>query len=709
MGKKRLDIQGLRAVAVLAVICDHLFHRPSGGFVGVDVFFVISGFLISGLLLREFERTGSISLRQFYLRRVRRIAPAATLVLGCTLLASFVLLATSRAQSIALDALASFFFLSNWRFASSGIDYFQNGTAVSPLQHFWSLSVEEQFYLVWPVLVLGTLVLTARRRPSAPGKRRLSPVAVMMISVTALAFGWALMTSVTDPTVAYFSTTTRAWELGVGALLALFAQKFTTIKPLLRTWLAYAGLAGIAISVIVISPDLPFPAPWALLPVLSTALVIIAGTGAEPRHVWVLSNPLARYIGDISYSLYLWHFPVIVFLAVFMPTTSRAYFALALLTMFGLAAASYAAIEKPLSQSPLLASFPNRTNRREAMAAWRRASARGVRFGLIGALAVAVVTTASVGAYVSVKGKTTAAATEWETPLVDADASAATNQMAIDIADALNATEWPALSPSASEVAKQGPIEDQAGCGATVASDPTSCAFGDPTKPSIVVLGDSTGITLLATVRAIYGEDYFVRGLTRAGCPAIDLDTKFSTPAKKLACEDARKAAITEIERLQPTAVFVTNNYEWSNPLNLRSGAKGPEGIKEWATAARTTAQQISTWTDHVIFVSPPPQGKAIADCATAVSHPADCVSVIPSSWHSGSEAERSILGGKVAYIDTVSWFCAPSGRCPVFIADTAVRRDGIHTSRKWAAHIAPLFAEKTQNLIRSSRAATPE
>jgi peptidoglycan/LPS O-acetylase OafA/YrhL len=709
MHKKRFDIQGLRAVAVVSVIADHLFHRPSGGFVGVDVFFVISGFLITGLLLREFERTGRISLRDFYLRRVRRIAPAATVVLIVTVMASFVLLAASRTQSIALDALASFFFVSNWRFAASGTDYFQIGTAVSPLQHFWSLSVEEQFYLVWPVLVMVMLIATARRRTGATGMRRISPIATMMTIVTTVSFCWAYLSSVSDPTVAYFSTTTRAWELGVGALLALFAHKFPALKPATRTALAYSGLVGIAISVIVISPELPFPAPWALLPVLSTALVIVAGIGSDSRRVWLLSNPVSRYVGDISYSLYLWHFPVIIFLGVFMPTTSRAYFAIALMTMFGLAAASYAVIEKPLSQSPFLSSFPNKAARRASMIEWRRSTARGVKFGLIVALTVTVVTVASVSAYVVVKGGVAdTAVTAVETPVFDPKASAATNQMSIDIADALNATEWPTLTPSASEVSVQGPVEDASGCGATKADDLESCSFGDPSNPAIVVWGDSTGITLLPTVRAVYGENYFIRGLTRAGCPSIELDTKFSSEAKRTACEGSRTAALDEIERLNPVVVFVTNNYEWANPLNLLSKAEGAAGISEWTGAARSTVDRISPHSDHVIFVSPPPQGKAIADCATTISTPSDCVSVIPSSWRSGSEAERALVGGKVAYVDTVSWFCAPSGRCPVFVDSTPVRRDGIHTSRNWAAHIAPLFQERTEKFISPTPAAKP-
>ena len=160
----RGDIQGLRMVAVGAVVLDHLFHRPSGGFVGVDIFFVISGFLITGLLLREASRDGRISIVNFYRRRIRRIVPAATVVLVVTLVTSAILMSSSRAKSVALDALTSSLFVSNWRFAEAGTDYFQMGSATSPLQHFWSLSVEEQFYFVWPLLMILVLAVSARMR-----------------------------------------------------------------------------------------------------------------------------------------------------------------------------------------------------------------------------------------------------------------------------------------------------------------------------------------------------------------------------------------------------------------------------------------------------------------------------------------------------------------------------------------------------------------
>ncbi|WP_426374564.1 acyltransferase family protein [Rhodococcoides fascians] len=209
----RADIQGLRMVAVLLVIVDHLFGWPRGGFIGVDVFFVVSGFLITGLLLREFDRTGSISFAGFYRRRIRRIVPIATLVLVLTTVAGALVYASSRAASIGMDAVWAFFFASNWRFAIEGTDYFNADAAISPLQYYWSLSVEEQFYFVWPAVMFAIGLLVARRSWSGILKRVLS--AAVMGSIVAASFVWALHDTATDQSWAYFSTFTRVWELGV--------------------------------------------------------------------------------------------------------------------------------------------------------------------------------------------------------------------------------------------------------------------------------------------------------------------------------------------------------------------------------------------------------------------------------------------------------------------------------------------------------------
>src|SRR5690606_20639847 len=206
---QRRDIQGLRAVAVLAVIAGHVVHAPQGGFVGVDIFFVISGFLITGLLLREVDRTGTISFRRFYERRAKRILPAAVVVIAATIAGAFVLLGPSSGRDVALDGLASAVFAGNWRFALEGVDYFAQGTPPSPLQHFWSLGVEEQFYLVWPWLMLAIVVFAARRTSwSSARVRRLTRTVIALLTLASLA--WAFVETRTNPTFAYFSTFSRA-------------------------------------------------------------------------------------------------------------------------------------------------------------------------------------------------------------------------------------------------------------------------------------------------------------------------------------------------------------------------------------------------------------------------------------------------------------------------------------------------------------------
>jgi peptidoglycan/LPS O-acetylase OafA/YrhL len=685
---------------VVAVILDHLFSWPSGGFVGVDVFFVISGFLITGILLREYDTTGQISFTAFYARRIRRILPAATVVLAATAAIAAAVFAGSKAQSIAFDAVAAFLFASNWRSAITGTDYFQLGSPPSPLQHFWSLSVEEQFYFVWPFLMLVTLVVATR---FTRGSRKLAVprivVGVLMSAVIVASFVWAMSESANNPTVAYFSTFSRTWELGIGALLAIGARVFVGFPGWSRTLMAYVGLAGIGLSLFAITSETVFPAPGALLPVLSATLVLASGIGTEPRRNWLLTNPVSRYLGDISYSLYLWHLPVITFLAVFIPSTSRVYFVGAAALTLALAAITYRLIEQPLTHAPFISRFPTRASRSAAFSAWRSRFTRQILTATAALAVVSLVTIAGVSAYVSVKGAPAAAVSTEEVVELDPSLSEDEIRIAYDIADAINATEWPTLKPSVEEVASTAPLEDKAGCSSTHIQDPDSCAFGDPSNPSIVVFGDSTAITLLATVRESYGDEYFVRGLTLAGCPSIDLSVVIKTADRSVECLQHRDDSIALIKELRPEMVFISTNYEWSNSANLTSNAQGDAAIEEWAAAAKSTADRISRYTGDVIFVTPPPQGEAIADCATAVSKPADCRSTIPPSWRAAFAAEASIVQGKVHLLDTVDWFCGQSGRCPIFAADTPLKRDGIHTARDWALRIAPVFHEHAEEL----------
>ncbi|WP_213814332.1 acyltransferase family protein [Glaciihabitans sp. dw_435] len=304
----RIEIQALRALAVILVILYHLWpKRLTGGYIGVDVFFVISGFLITSHLLREVARTGRISLAAFWARRVRRLLPAAMLVLLVVAVATILLVPDVYWRQYMTEIGASSVYLQNWQLASDSVSYLAQNNSASPVQHFWSLSLEEQFYVVWPVLLVIGLFATRARAARIHTRVLLGIVAVVTIASFAVSVIWTRDVAAS----AYFVTPTRMWEFGAGALLA-FAPVIARGAQL-RTALSWAGLVTIALSAITLSGATPFPGSLALLPVLGTVAVIAAG---NPSTVWSPTRlgglrPV-QFVGDISYSLYLWHWPFIV-------------------------------------------------------------------------------------------------------------------------------------------------------------------------------------------------------------------------------------------------------------------------------------------------------------------------------------------------------------------------------------------------------------
>ncbi len=295
----RTDIQALRAVAVLAVVVNHLSAGwLTGGYVGVDVFFVISGFLITAHLDRELVSTGRVRLGAFYARRVRRLLPAALLVLGVSVVAAYFLLPYPRWAATAEEAIASATYWENWLLADRSVDYSAANTAASLVQHYWSLSVEEQFYLVWPLLLW---VLVWRRA-------RVVGVAV----VGAASFAFSVHYTQVSPSEAYFVTPARAWEFALGALIALGSTRL--VVPRFAAELAsFAGFALIAVAAVAYDHHTPFPGFLALVPTLGTALVIVAGQyPGRQWHTAVTASSPVQLVGNISYSLYLWHWPLIL-------------------------------------------------------------------------------------------------------------------------------------------------------------------------------------------------------------------------------------------------------------------------------------------------------------------------------------------------------------------------------------------------------------
>ncbi|WP_159085056.1 acyltransferase family protein [Planctomonas deserti] len=310
--KVRLEVQALRAFAVIAVVLYHLWPRQvEGGYVGVDVFFVISGFLITSHLVRRLEGRSGLSLREFYLRRALRLLPASMLVLVVVAIVTIVAVPQTLWSSSGAQLIASSFYVQNWLLAALSTNYLTTGIDGSLVQHFWSLSVEEQFYLVWPLLLIAATYRAAR------GRDRRRNLAICMASVFALSLAYSVYETSRDPSVAYFVTPTRMWEFAAGGLLALFAPSATRGRAALKALLAWVGLLGIAVSVVTFTGNTPFPGYAALLPVLSTALVIYAGApDSRWSPSWIYRLRPVQFTGDISYSLYLWHWPIIILLPV---------------------------------------------------------------------------------------------------------------------------------------------------------------------------------------------------------------------------------------------------------------------------------------------------------------------------------------------------------------------------------------------------------
>lgn len=305
----RPDIEGLRAVAVLMVLVYHAGVRAvPGGFVGVDVFFVISGFLITGLIVREIRSTGRLSLARFYARRIRRLLPATALVLAVTAVLTIVVIPPLRWESIAFDIAAAAAYVVNWRLATDSVNYLTAENAPSPVQHFWSLAVEEQFYVVWPLLIMA-LVWWHRRSGWSLGKTL--GVGLVVIALPSLV--WSIVATAQSPSSAYFVSTTRLWELAVGAALALAAARLTAMPRGVAVVLGWAGIAAIVAAALLYSSATPFPGAAALLPTLGAAAVIAAGLVTAKRGVGrVLGWQPLQDIGALSYSLYLWHWPLLV-------------------------------------------------------------------------------------------------------------------------------------------------------------------------------------------------------------------------------------------------------------------------------------------------------------------------------------------------------------------------------------------------------------
>ena len=341
----RPDIQGLRALAVLVVIVFHAGLPLSGGFVGVDVFFVISGFVITAMLMREWDRTGTVSLTAFYLRRAKRLTPALALVVAVTAVVSSLFLSPfDQQEQAAQTGLGALALVANWVIAAQTGDYFGPGADSNPLLHTWSLSVEEQFYLAFPIALL--VAWRAGRRFRRPHLAAFALVALVGLASLAMLRGAALGIPADSWTLGYYSPFNRAWEFAAGAALAVVAPHIPRSR-ILGTLAGAVGVVLLVVSVTMIDGTTPFPGKWTLAPVLGATLCIAAGCldGSNVVSRFFATRPAVQ-IGDWSYALYLWHWPMIVVATALFPLSAVAAPLAAVLCVIP-AIASYRWVETP--------------------------------------------------------------------------------------------------------------------------------------------------------------------------------------------------------------------------------------------------------------------------------------------------------------------------------------------------------------------------
>jgi peptidoglycan/LPS O-acetylase OafA/YrhL len=680
---------------VIAVIADHVLTWPGGGFAGVDVFFVISGFLITGLLLREHQATGRISLGRFYASRARRILPAAALVLIATVAAGYALFNQTRALTTAWDALASLVFVANWRFTAAGTDYFSAAGTPSVLQHYWSLSVEEQFYLVWPWLLIGVLFLATRlARGAAPARRAIAMLAIVLVGAS---FGYAIWQTATNPTGAYFSTFTRAWELGVGALLAACLPILARMPAAARVVLGWAGLAGIVASFFILSGDLPFPGPWAALPVAATALVIAAGAGGDQRHLFPLTNPVSVYLGNISYSLYLWHYPILIFLTLLVPERSVQSTLLILGATLAVSVVSYSLVEQPLHRSPWLRGHGSTpAERRSAWRGWRSTFSTQFLFSALGAFVIVVVIAVSVELHDRPLGQTAApaaspdASTTAPAPRADPGENPSV-QLQADLSAAAGATAWPDdLSPSLdaamAATSNTNPARDCFNPGAT--ADLGRCTWGDDDAPHrMYLVGDSEALSYAPAFKALAEASdgqWQVTTVGLYGCRFTAIDVANDGAGVMSACPQRKSDVASAIAANSPDVVVIANAFALGQDTN-----RTPLSVADLvASTGAVTAEYDAA--AAVVHLAPPPLGAELGQCYSTVSSPQDCNTAVGQTWQEFADATAAGASSSGEFFISSLGFSCVNGICPAFAGTLPVKYDTVHLTPAFAEHIAP-------------------
>jgi peptidoglycan/LPS O-acetylase OafA/YrhL len=731
----------LRAIAVLAVVFYHAHVGfLGGGYIGVDVFFVISGFLITDLLWQELDRTGRISFSSFYGRRLRRLLPVAMLVLIVTMVASLRWLPPLELRSVWKDGVATALYGGNYRFAAVQTNYLTSSGPASPFQQYWSLGVEEQFYLLWPLLLLLAPAVIwrwsgsrAAHTPSGQQRgahTRVAPpsrwAAFALLAVIALiSFAFSLWLTRVDQPWAFFSLPSRAWELAAGGLVALGAPALRQAHTGLAALAGWAGLAAVALSAVTFTPSTSFPGTAALAPAIGAAAVLAAGlTPGAWGPAAVLDRAWLRFIGSISYSWYLWHWPVLVLAPFVIGHSLSEGLAVSLAAGSGvLAWASYRTIEQPARQSAWLVERPVRT-----VVGGLGLSAAGVTTCLV--IAVLPVSLSGRGeAPVGLLGPGPRLTSSLDamssrrpggpplpTAVTPAEARLAADQrqVAIALRDSANTVDVPGnLQPSLVNASGSEAVPFLDGCllGFTATEVPP-CVFGDvSSRTTVVLFGDSHAAMWFPAVDELANARHWRLVVwTKATCPPVDI-TMVSPDLGRtyFECDEWRTTVTSLIDGMHPYLVLLGIAPNYDAPYDVvQDGPAWLSGLERSVRTLRSSGARV------LVLGSIDSPDWVVPDCLSAHLDDVGACNVTPRDTHDGPGlvgydnagiiAERTaVVRGGGSFVDVKPWFCANT-TCPVIVDNVLVFRDNSHITVQYAEYLAPLIGDEVDLALQKPR-----
>ncbi|HEY0280910.1 MAG TPA: acyltransferase family protein [Solirubrobacterales bacterium] len=667
----RPDIEGLRAVAIVAVLLCHAgVPFLAGGYVGVDVFFVISGFLITKLLLGELDRSGTISLRGFYARRAKRLLPLSAILLTTVGILSMILLSPLRNTEVAGDITSAALYIANWHFAAQSVDYFAQGLEPSPVLHLWSLAIEEQFYLVWPGLMLAVTWFWRRRGKSV---RPVLWVAIAVILAGSLIYGVTLTDD--KPAFAYFDTFARAWELALGAALALAGV--VKLPKLSAVALGWIGVAAIVYASFFFTAETSFPGTAALIPTLGAVALILSGTalaetaggvtGFKAGAGWILALPPVRYVGRISYSWYLWHWPFLVFAAaIWGPRLSVAAGLAAVAASWVPTQITHTLVEDPVRRAPALKRLPNR-----ALALGLACTLVAVGVGVGLRAAQPSVSTAKIG---DVPGA--AALPEQPTP----------QETAV------------ALRPNPLKARADRGRSYYEGCMVGIeGTNSNRCFYGQPHgEKTIVLFGDSHAMQYFPTVEEmVENHGWRLIVLTKAECPPEELEVKSMVEDREYSqCDEWRQNTLKRIETGDAnTTVIMSGDTEYTpygpNGEEL-SGDAAAEAME--AGYLRTLKRIEAAGPRTVVIRDNPTSIEDVPSCVSEdITHLGRCAFPRKIEWdreYDVRAAERSPNTSLVSFIADI----CPGEICRAVIGNALTYRDKDHLTATFARTLEPML-----------------